>query len=98
MLNHPNCRRNTFVVLPRRAIRRRRGGRLEGLQRGRRASPQGADLGAVVLVRDLPGAVVDLELGQRAERLVALLQQGKAALLQRVDAREAVLLWPNLRL
>src|SRR5262249_14247032 len=45
------------------------------LQRFGGAEPQGPDEAAVVLVADLAGAVIELELAQRAQRSVALLER-----------------------
>src|SRR5262245_20054089 len=45
------------------------------LQRFGGAQPQGPDEAAVVLVADLAGAVIELELAQRAQRAVALLER-----------------------
>ena len=58
--------------------------RLERLQRGRRARAE-RRRPAVVLVRDLARAVVELELLERPERPVALLEQREPPLLERVE-------------
>ncbi len=56
----------------------------------RRSLPQRADELAVVVVRDLPGTVVELELFQRGERAVAFLCKLEPALLELVRRREPV--------
>ena len=48
------------------------------LQRGRCGLPERAELAAVVVVGDLPGAMVELELLERRERTVALLDERRA--------------------
>jgi len=48
---------------------------LERLQSRRDVAPENADLRAVVLVRHGPGAMVELELLERRERAIALLEQ-----------------------
>ena len=63
---------------------------LERPQRFGRLAPQRADELAVVLVRDLAGAVVELELLQRRERAVALLGQLERAAAPARPARRAV--------
>ena len=56
------------------------------------ATPQRADELAVVLVRDLAGAVVELELLQRGERAIALLGERQPPLFQLVRPGERVVL------
>jgi hypothetical protein len=57
---------------------------LEGLERLPGGSPQGPDERAVVLVRDLAGPVVELELFERGQGAVALFQEPEARLLLRI--------------
>ena len=66
------------------------GTQVERAQRLRRPLPQRPDEVAVVGVRDLAGAMVELELLQRGERTVALLCQLEPALLELVRRREPV--------
>jgi hypothetical protein len=72
-------------------LRRLSGTQVERAHRLRRSLPQRADELAVVGVRDLPCAVVELELLQRGERPVAFLCKLEPALLQLVRRREPVL-------
>lgn len=72
------------------------GTQVERAQRLGRSLAQWADELAVVVVRDLPGAMVEFELLQRGERPVAFLCKLEPALLELVRRRESVL--PRLRL
>jgi hypothetical protein len=56
----------------------------------RRAPAQRSDEGAVVLVGDLPSAVIEFELLERGECTIAVLGQGKSAPLELVRPGEAV--------
>ena len=61
-----------------------------GLEGGAGGGPERADLPRVVLVGDLAGAVVELELLERGERLVALLGQSQPLPLAGRRARQQV--------
>jgi hypothetical protein len=76
------------------AMRRR--AHLEGTKRFGGATPQRADELAVVLVRNLARAVVELELLERRKRAIALLGQRKPPLFELVGPGEHVVLGPGL--
>jgi hypothetical protein len=63
---------------------------VEGAHGLRGAPAQWSDDGAVVLVGDLPRAVIEFELLERGECTIAVLGEGKAAPLELVRSREAV--------
>ena len=69
---------------------------VEGTQRFRRATPQRADELAVVPVRNLAGAVVELELLERRKRAIAFLGLRQPPLFQLVGPGEPVVLRPRL--
>src|SRR3954451_6554075 len=57
-------------------------GIVEPAQGGRCGAAKRADVAAVVLVGDLPGAMIELQLLQGGERLVSLLDEGEAPLVR----------------
>lgn len=63
---------------------------LERQQSPRRLSPQWADEGAIVLVGHRPRAVVELELLQRRERTIPLLEELQPSTLRLVDLVQRV--------
>src|SRR5580765_5240132 len=63
---------------------------LESAQGGGRTAAEGADEGSVVGVRDLSRPVVELELLQRGERAIPILDQLEAASLELVELVEPV--------
>ena len=66
------------------------GAEIERPHRFRCLSSQRSDQAAVVVVRDLAGAVVELELLQCGKRAVPLLGEAQAALLELVKRRQPV--------
>ena len=69
---------------------------VEGTQRFGGTTPQRADELAVVVVRDLAGPVVELELLERGECPVALLGQSQPPLLECIGPSEPVISRPRL--
>jgi hypothetical protein len=70
---------------------RRRSAQLECAQGLGCATPERADEVAVVVVGDLAGAVVELELLQRGECTITFLGQREAPLLQLVGASQTII-------
>ena len=70
---------------------------VEGTQRFGGTTPQRADELAIVVVRDLAGTVVELELLQRGERTIALLGERQPPLFRLVRPRKRVVLWLRAR-
>jgi hypothetical protein len=66
------------------------GAQVEGSQRLRCMLSQRADEPAVVVVRDLAGAMVELELLERGKRAVPFFCEAQAALLELVRRRQPV--------
>ena len=66
------------------------GAQIQGPQRFRCMSPQRPDESAVIVVRDLAGAMVELELFECRKRTVAFFREAQAALLQLVRRRQPV--------
>ena len=76
--------------------RRRLGANLERAQCLGRTTPERSDLRAVVVVRDLARAMVELELLQRRECAIALLGDGEPPLLEIVRRLQPIVSYGRL--